>query len=642
MPGAKLLGGKKLIRALFLASVILLMTFAVRSGLADSVNIAGTINVEAFPRVIVGLSGNDLDDFLVKNIEVAEQGVGTNHGPMVYLPPVAPSNTVDLFVVLDHSGNTSAYAEMLQMNLEVLVQAMQDAGVDVKVYLTTFDSPDSPADQAPSEFNDSIAFVDYLNDLGFDGADLMYAYGLNKLYHFSTLNARQGAEKVALVLNGSPFYTNEKHPNQTTYTVGDTINQLHNQNFITFVVGSPYKDLHALKTQQVEDKSLSHGLAGGYVGSFAADLSVIHQLLQARDVNKGILMYYSNLAVDQTGPNEIYVEGQLETVFHYPSVDRSDPGYFLHLDAGAIEWGNPVNIAFRLNPIHQLVGLVEVYYLDEDEMMQRQLAQPRVVENNEEGLYYEINLPAEGHPEEFFRYAVIGHTPYGPIGDLGNLVSLPVHRYDEGIVLQSTVLNDSIRWQWSGPTVDAGTVYELRAGDEVLYQGAQTQFEVPVTECFRYQVVHVRAKVNGEWSHFSPPAEAYLGPQGTVSEQEGIEKMLECVENPAFDSVNEVVQGWQWYDPNQSLYLEKTLYYLTRVTDPDSAELKLGRYRLLYFLLQWINQQEYDEYDLAADHIPWSLLYKLITQVNSSSDRAADFEFGLNEVELRFKGVGTI
>lgn len=629
---------KKSLPQLILVTVFtLLVALIVRAGFADSVDVVN-MDSYAFPRIVAELDGEDLDEFSVKNIQLTEAGE-MNHGPMVYLPPAPSTKVVDLFVILDHGGNTTLYSQALQVNLKALVQTMEEDGVDVKVYVTTFDSPDSPMDQAPTELEEATALVEYLNNLGLNGNDLSYAFGLNKLYHFSTLNARPNAEKVALVLNGTPFYTHEANPNDTTYTVSDTVNQLVNSNFIIFVSGAPFKALHALKTEQVEDVSLSHAMAGGYLGSLATDLPIIHQLLKLRWAGRGVLMYYSNLPKDQTGPVDLYLQGELVGGFSYLALNRSGSGYFTHLNVDAIEWGEPVSIAFKIHPIYQLIGLVEFYYLNSENEVERLFAEPKLLLGDEDERYYQVELDAYDHPEEYFRYNVIAHTPFGPIGSMSDLVSLPVALYDEGIILQSTLLNDSILWQWSGPTVDQGTSYEIWVGDEKIDEILAQQLEIPVTDCFRYQVVQVRVKINGEWSHFSAPGEAYLGPQGQITEQEGIERMLECVDDTPLNSANQVVQGVDFYKPNNPLYLEKTLYYLTRVAHPETADnLELGRYRLLYFVLGWITEAQHDDYDSAIDKIPQSLLYKGITQVNHIQDLEADMAWGMHELLIRLQG----
>ena len=125
------------------------------------------------------------------------------------------------------------------------------------------------------------------------------------------------------------------------------------------------------------------------------------------------------------------------------------------------------------------------------------------------------------------------HSPYFVSNPADNRYLVPVLEYDKGIRLTPTTVNgDTVLWRWEGETVDMGTQYQLWGGDTMIVETTGRTHEIPATECNRYQVVKLRVLVKagadhpraGQWSFFSLPAEAYVGPDGPMTQEAAVGK----------------------------------------------------------------------------------------------------------------------
>jgi len=150
-------------RFISVTTLVFVLVLVGRAGFSDSIQVS-EIDAEAFPRIVAKLTGEDLKSFSVKHIQVSEAGK-INHGPMVYLPPAPPPHQIDLFIVLDHSGNTVEYAEGFKLHLKTLMNLMQEEGLDLKIYLSSFSANDSPMEQMPLEWTEAEAWREHLKEL---------------------------------------------------------------------------------------------------------------------------------------------------------------------------------------------------------------------------------------------------------------------------------------------------------------------------------------------------------------------------------------------------------------------------------------------------------------------------------------------
>ncbi len=297
---------------------------------------------------------------------------------------------------------------------------------------------------------------------------------------------------------------------------------------------------------------------------------------------------------------------------------------------------------------HRLIEALEFYYLKPDQSV-AVLPLVRQPQKDQAGQrWYQAEVPPKDSPQDFFRYALLAHSPLGPAGDVNDFITVPILSYDKGIALESTIVNgDSILWRWNGPTVAMGSKFQLWAGDEMLAETVEDHVIVPAGACQKYQIVQLKVRVNpgadhpyaGQWSLPSAPFEAYAGQDGPIHEKEGIELMLSCLEQKALASLNQVVQGESLYQAGHDLYLEKALYYLSKIVWPQqAAQIDFGNYRFLYSILRFVSDQESQDYAKSTDKLPRSLLHKLVFQFNHGQNLDERFADSLQEMSLRMKG----
>ncbi|MBU0577438.1 VWA domain-containing protein [Patescibacteria group bacterium] len=605
-------------------------------------------DISSFPQVQLSLKiTGDTSNLFARHFHVSENGE-RNNGPIVILPPDSSNNKIDLFILLDQSGNTENYQSIIRSNLKSLILYMENQGVDLKVNITAFSSSDTPQDETPESYTEFANLETSIDSMAFDSSHPKRVYGLNKIYNFASTSSRSGAEKVALIINGSQFYDQDRGED-TTYNVRETINELAANDFITFVVGAPIKQLHSLRSDNTEDASLSHSMAGGYLGSFGTDLTVIHDLLQKRGSNRFVLQYYSTLPLSEasSGSAQIYIKDYPVKTINYPDVDVAEP-MMTHDVAHEALLGDPFPVRIEIAPYGKLVNVVEMFYLNAAGGVQNQVLIHKRDESTDDLLVFEGAIPGDDYPEDYLRYYVSAHTAYHTIGSEADTVSVPVFAYDTGIFLQSQIINDEeILWTWYGETVDQGIQYELWAGDSLIINTTERNYSIPITECNKYQVVKVRVLLKpdadhphaGDWSLFSRPGERFAGEETTITEQEGIEKMIECLDDKTATSLSSFVQNEPNYEALKNLYLEKMFYYFTRVIDPSiGQDVEFGRYRLLYYLMNFINYTEYSTYSTSSDDILNSIVYKAITNANQTNNITQTFETAIQELIIRMRG----
>jgi len=619
-------------------------------------------DINAFPQVQLSLNiSGDTEGLVAKHFYVSENGE-KNNGPIVVLPPDSPSNKIDLFVLMDNSGNTEKYQSIIRSNIKALILYMQNQGVDLKVYFTVFDSSDVPQDETYETYTEFINLETSIDSMPFDSSHPKRAYGLNKIYNFTSTSSRSGAEKIALIINGSQFYDLDRGED-TTYSLQETIEKLTDNDFITFVVGAPIKQLYNL-ADNPRNASLSRSIAGGYIGSFGTDLTIIYDLLQKRSSNKFILQYYSSLPLSEAsgGSAQLYIDNNLVKTINYSDVDSTEP-VLTHDTAHEALLGDPFPVRIEISPYSKLVNVVEMFYLNVEGGIKNQVLMHKRDESTDDLLIFEGVIPADDYPEDYLRYYVSAHTAYHTIGSEADTVSIKVLAYDTGIFLQSQIINDEeILWTWYGETVDQGVEYELWEGDNLVKNTTERSWSIPITECKKYQAVKVRVLLEddamkndaphpyaGTWSLFSSPidndpfdgegCERFAGEESTITEQEGIEKMIECLDDKTVTSLSSFVQNEPNYEASKNLYLEKMFYYFTRVIDTSvGKDVEFGRYRLLYYLMNFINYNEYSTYSTSSDDILNSIVYKAITNANQTNDITQAFEIAIQELIIRMRG----
>lgn len=611
------------------------------------------VRTSKFPHVIVALTitenGAPASNLTPKNIVIKEGGGEVNNGPLVLLPPGQSPTKIDLFILLDTSGNTMDYEEVIKGNLKALAQHLNDVGVDLNLKLLTFGGNDTAYSLDVQSFGADVArFRQEVDELIFDNVRPGRVFGLDKIFSLAAQGARPGAEKIALIINGSQFYDAARGDTQTPHSLNEAIARLSEKNFITFVLGQPLKQLHEVTSDNTEDSSLSHHLPGGYLGSFASDLTVIYELLELRSDGNYVLRYFSNLSKSSASgaSGSLYIDTFSVGTINYGSVAISTP-VLTHTESDALI-GEDFAIETHVSNNGQFINGVEVVYLNAANVEKKSMLERRPSLDTLDELVYKTVISATDMPTEQLIYYFVVRTPFYESGSIADAFTTQITEFDDGIELHSIpVNNNEVVWSWTGKTVEMGTRYQLWGGDEMIIDTTQRRHAISTGDCKKYQVVKLKVLLRsnadhplaGKWSLFSRVAERYVGSKEAITEQEGISVMVNCVEDKSATSAESFAQSEDDYQESEKLSLNKTLYYLTGVINPAlRADVPLSRYRLLYSFMQFISSQEAQDYAENTVPIPRSILYKAIANTNQSTDFENKFTEAMEEYIRRISG----
>ena len=651
--------------------LLLLVGVVVKAGTMYTVTL-DPVQIDAFPRVQLTFSINDNSllgrDFLIK--ENSED----NTGPIVVLQPKATNNKIDLFLLIDKTGNTKKYEQVIKNNINALVVHMKNKGVDGKIYIQTLNNSDTPQNIQIDQFllNDN-GLTEYIENLSFNEEKKERTYGFEKIDNFAKFTARSGAEKVLIVINGSQFLDKDRG-DTTTYALGTTINSLASNNFVVFALGNPIKQLHKSKTSIIddalEDNSLSHALSGGYLGAFSSDLTQVYDLLFKRTSSKYALQYYSNKSANSaSGTNvEIVIDNSSSKSFSYPSINQTKHE-FMFTRADNIYIGTDANITAVVTPHEKSTNVLTVIYGGTDAGYKEKELMLDRENSNDEYSTYTGKLTTEDY-EEYLNATSINYFGklYSPddVIDFGNGKIILIINYDAGIFLEGELVtanssSQKILWKWSGETVDMGTEFELWGGDELIKKTTKLEFEVPInsSKCNRYQVMKLKVKLPegadhpnaGGWSTFSLTAEKYMPAkisdginEDDISETNGINLMLDCFDMSQSAS-NYTSSG------SNKLSLDSSLKYLTDIK--YEAQNNSINNRFIYILMKYISGEtvkimlngEFKDIDgdskvylSEKDDIKREIVYKLITNTNQTNDFIDLYDKSLDEVLNRLTG----
>jgi hypothetical protein len=624
-------------------AVVFFIAFIVKAASSPySANISG-IDTSAYPmvRLNVDLSAGMETNLTARNFSVIENGK-KNNGPIVILPPGTYNNTIDLFILLDRSGNTKAYDKIIKSNLRALVRYMKDKNVNLNIKLATFGSTDKSYSLDLQNFSGNYSGLnDILENMVFDGARVERVYGLEKLFSLAEQSYRSDSEKVALIINGSQFYDKGRGENSVN-SLSEAINMLASKNFTIFVSGLPIKQMVKNTTANTEDASLAHSLKGGYLGSFSSDFTAIYDLLNKKTSGKYTVQYFSELP-PETGANaniELDINGYSVNSFVYPQINSTQPD-IIHDPQPAL-MGAPYNVKIQLNNHDKFINAVELVYWGDSGNQKSLFLEHRKNEDTAGSMIYETDIPAEDVSGKNIFYYYILHTPFNTVNLYADVYAVQVLEYDAGITLIPQLVNNKeVLWRWEGDTVDKGSKYQLYNGDNLLTETSDRHFTIPLGNCDLYQIVKLRVLVRsgtehpraGGWSLFSLPAEYYAGQEGTVTEKTGTQKMFECLKEKKAISLNDFVANKPDYSANSELYLNKMLEYMTGIFDTALGEgMTRDRYPTLYYFMHFINNEEMRLYGRLNNKIPYKILYKVITGINQTNDFPSAYHEAKNQV----------
>lgn len=653
-------------KGVLLTAFILLTAATVRAATADAVRV-DNMNVAAFPGVELDLNiSGDVAGLLPGHLQILENGVETR-GALVLLPPAPATTKIDLYILLDTAGLRENWP-VIKRKLEALADYLEADQTDIKLYLSILG-----VTQVPKGFADMKDFRNQIASLDFGSGIPTKADGYHEISALadSSSAVRTGAQKVLLVINGTPFYKgNGDAEAEVVLGVGSAIERLE-KNFITFVVGYPFKSLQAFgSVNTVGEQTLSRSAPGGYLGSFSTDLTRVIDLLKNRDINHFRLYYTSGLMLDEAsgaGVDMLFVGGQQGHV-SYPVISTAAPTVS-YIAAPSVMQGESVPIRVEVDPMGKMVAEAVLRYQNIDSRFQDQILKFNRAASTPAALIYEGEISAGDYPKDGLNYAVNIYTPFDWIDSGADNQSVEVESVDNGIKLTPTANKNtagkviSVTWTLSGPTVDMGSKYEIWAAGAnpetdkpLLPESTDRKFTLPIIgDCDRYQLVKARVFVRpGElkkagWSLFSRSFEYYYEEPGitqdSVTEEAGAKKLVTCITRSAYDSFEAFTASESGvYHASDKLNLNKLFQYVTDISDTslkDVVKVK-NRYGLLYLFMGAITQTEYDTYNPDSANIPVRLLYKAITFANQIDKLKVEFDDSLEKLRKRLVGNASI
>lgn len=608
------------------------------------------IDTSAFPqvRLSITISGNN-DKLYARHFSVNESGE-RNMGATLLLPPSSEKSAIDLKILLDKSGNTKQYESIIKGNLKNLIHYLEDQSLSVNITLHSF-GDDSSQDVNLSNVTDAM-----IDDLTFGSNKIDSAYGFAKISELASSSSSGSPEKIVLIINGTQFYNDEYNQN-----FKNAVKSLYDNGYTAFVIGYPLQQLYPLKPNNIamEDHSIFTDSYGGYLGAFGTDLTVIHDLFQKSYEGNYVFQYYSNQSPSNASYAQIYIDDNQIDNINYPGISSASPSSTVNTEDEVI-LGDDLPISIEISQHGKLVNVVEMGFLNGEGGVQTQILKHNRAESTDDKLVYsglikEVSIKTEDgvdgdYTGQFVKFWTTIHTPYDTVSTEGSPTDIPIFAYDDGINLHYQLHPDNkIKWYWDGPSVDEGKVFQLWGGGELLGETNEKHLIVSYDKCSSYQVVKLRvSKVTNpteeDWGLYSKPGEVFLGEEGSINEKEGIEIMIECLDNDKREatSISSFVQDEPEYNASSNLDLDRMLYYFTGVISSEykyETEKKTGRFGLLYYVMNFINKEQYDEYD-SLSAVSRLMLFKVITNINQVSDLDKRFEIGLYELYIRIHGTG--
>lgn len=629
-----------------LFTLITIVVVRASTGLNVSVK---EIDVSEFPRVQLGIniSGNN-DELYARHFSVTESGE-KNIGGTLVIPPSSVKTAIDLRILLDKSGNTAQYESIIKGNLKNLIEYLEGQYSSVNITLNSF------GDDSSQDVNLSNVTVSSIDDLSFGVNRINSAYGFAKISNLASSSSGGSPEKIVLIINGTQFYNDEYDQN-----FKNAVKSLSNNGYKAFVVGYPLQQLYSLKPDNIalEDRSIFTDTYGGYLGVFGTDLTVIHKLLKKSYEGNYVFQYYSNQSPGSASYAQIYIDDNQVDNINYPSISTSSPSSIVSTES-EVTIGTELPVSIEIDSQGKLVNVVEMEYINGGELQTQILKHNRAESTDEKLIYSGLiedvaimeNDGADGeYTGQFVKFWTTIHTPYDVISTKSDTVDIPIFAYDDGINLHYQLHPDNkIKWYWDGPSVDEGKMFQLWGGGELLGETSDKSLVVSYEKCSSYQVVKLRVSnitnpTEEDWGLFSKSGEVFLGEDSSITEKEGIEIIIECLNEDKREaiSIGSFVQNESKYSASSDLDLDRMLYYFTAIAGEkykEETEKKEGRFGLLYYVMNFINQEEYDKYDYTPT-VPRSILYKVITGINQVSDFDKRFEVGTYELFIRLHGIG--
>jgi len=586
-----------------------------------------TFNDSEFPRVQVAMQiSGDKTDLMAKDIDIEEGGI-INIGPKVLLPPHNKPSQIDLHIMVDTSGNTSDQEGLIKSNLKSLVQYIYDLEMNAGITIESFDgSQRKTSNSLQAVFND-------INILSFSGSEVTKIDGFAKIESVPSETSRQ---KVLLIVNGTAFENGLNNQR-----VRDAIKAVRLRGYPAFVLGHPLKAMHAVKADNImaELVDLSHSIPGGYLGGFGADLTSMVDLLNMQSSKDYVLQYYRAKSGSQAILKIIDINVDNFTYSNAPSSNIN----IEHIPDNELVAGEDMFIEVDLEYPGNMVNAVELKYTYQDDNIFESI--PLIhkrSQSTEDALKYTVNIPVrepeDASAQNHFSYYFLVNTPYAS-KTIGG-ADIPINVYDNEINLNYTLFPTSqeVSWYWDGATVNQGKSFEVWDGDTLIGITEDKHYEIPLDECNRYQNVHVVVILSNGERKISAPVEYYADEDDDepITEEDGVRLMLQCINNKEIDNYT-VIHAMQDFDSTKNLKLDRAGIYLARIIAEDiwKKNETIGYFEMLYYIMIYIDREEYIAYGIEKEDIKQSLVYKLISCVNNTADVNKTYDDAREELAKR-------
>ena len=598
-------------------------------------------NDTEFPRVQVSMEvSGDTVGMTAKHFEILEAGK-MNNGPRILLPPHSAPHSIDLYTLIDTSGRTAEQENLIKNNLRALVNYFFDLGIDLRIILSDFQGTLS------YEGVNQRDILNRISNISFSDSVPASIDGFGKIIQTVSQTGRSGSQKILLIINGSNFI-DDRTDGVSGMKMAQAISAVSSANATTFVLGHPIRKLHAVRANDLtaELTDFSHAVPGGYFGGFGADLTSMADLLQMQSMNTYVLQYYSTLSDSQFMGNQatLRIDGYDSHSFSYEHQPLKELAIG-HTPENELVMGEVVTMDVDLAHYGKMINAVELNYMDKNGIFEILPLTHQRIDSNETILRYSGELPEDVLGDKSISYYITVHTPYTSLGEGGGLITVPVNAYDDGIILKATLVNDSeVLWTWEGPTVAKGKSFEVWAGDTLLTTTKDKHYTIPLTECNRYQIIQVKVIFpNGEKSYPSRPYEYYADADedGPITEKDGVTLMVNCIEEKEIDTYTKIAANTDGFSASKNLTLDRAGIYLSKVIAEDiwrKLESRNGYYELLYYIMIFINREEYTSYGAEGVAIPASLVHKLIAKANHAADINSAYDKALDELSNRLRG----
>ncbi len=600
------------------------------------------IDESEFPRIQGTLSiEGENKNLLPKHLSIRENDQ-ININPIVLMPPHPKPQKIDLHVLIDLESDDQNWGKIIQANLKSLLIYLNKKNLDTKLVLSTFQNEGENSSGILSEN------IEHIDSLEFKNQSEGKIDGFSKVETFAKHEKREGSQKVFLIFNGSAF--EDSRPDGVTgQKMQAAIKAVNTQSDLSFVMGHPFQKIHQ---PRVDDPSIliadfAHSIRGGYLGGFATDLSSLGDLLLKQSEDHFVFQYYTRQHPGEFSktPVTLAIDNQPVYQFSYQKPINSQLE-IEHLPENEFNNDNLEDFSLSIKNHQKAINVSLLNYLNQDGIFESIPLLHQRADSTDDLLKFATNLKDSLLEQNSFSYYISAHTPYSTNQPETGLITLPVHIYDDGIILDAQLKDEqTVKWTWSGPTVKKGISFELWSGDKLLTTTTEKNYDVTLNDCNRYQIMQVVVIFEDQSkSHRSRPHEFYVDKnesETSITETEAAQLMLKCLEEKDIQNESMLKSLFPNFSAQSPVKLEKAAQYLTYIITPSlgqNLQKESDYFQALYYIMNFLDKEEFIHHGLEKIPLNKELIYKLITKKNYVENFETTFQEAVKELSKRIRG----